>query len=342
MPPKKRQKQAETKQKPKVSKKEQIKKSLKIDTENTELLKDAYNVTFPADLHQLWELCCQINKAKPLEALSSLGLRLVGPFEVLAKTIKPDASNSVVNFYLHWRFFYDPPELMTLIISDDTKENPYHIGYLRDDPNDKECIVVSNSGNDCEIDIIGDNIFCAINNELQLKLSSAKGKQKSALQNFSSKFKEYVDAYNIDLKAADNVNERRKHIVDYTFHKAGIVVPIDENEVGYRPVQESTGTLRRMFKNIDQAVNDDARIDAFEVMQLTMTNVQLANDECDFGMGLELGINMFCYGSRYLNKAAGRMLSMAYELLKRDLYKKIIERHLADRRKENYARLPIG
>lgn len=28
-----------------------------------------------------------------------------------------------------------------------------------------------------------------------------------------------------------------------------------------------------------------------------MTFVQFANDECDYGMGLELGMDLFCYGS---------------------------------------------
>ena len=28
-----------------------------------------------------------------------------------------------------------------------------------------------------------------------------------------------------------------------------------------------------------------------------ITFVQFANDECDYGMGYELGIDLFCYGS---------------------------------------------
>lgn len=33
-----------------------------------------------------------------------------------------------------------------------------------------------------------------------------------------------------------------------------------------------------------------------------MTFVQFANDECDYGMGLELGMDLFCYGS-HVSKA---------------------------------------
>lgn len=28
-----------------------------------------------------------------------------------------------------------------------------------------------------------------------------------------------------------------------------------------------------------------------------LTYVQFANDECDYGMGYELGMDLFCYGS---------------------------------------------
>ena len=34
---------------------------------------------------------------------------------------------------------------------------------------------------------------------------------------------------------------RDKKVVCKSFHSAGIVVPVDDNEVGYRPVPESVG-----------------------------------------------------------------------------------------------------
>lgn len=34
-----------------------------------------------------------------------------------------------------------------------------------------------------------------------------------------------------------------------------------------------------------------------------MTFVQFANDECDYGMGLELGMDLFCYGSHVSKKS---------------------------------------
>ena len=58
----------------------------------------------------------------------TLGLQLVGPFEILAGAHK-NSKNPQPNFHLHWRFFYDPPEFQTILLgSEDTK---HHIGYFR-------------------------------------------------------------------------------------------------------------------------------------------------------------------------------------------------------------------
>lgn len=39
-------------------------------------------------------------------------------------------------------------------------------------------------------------------------------------------------------------------------------------------------------------------MNAFAPIQEMITFVQFANDECDYGMGYELGIDLFCYGSQ--------------------------------------------
>ncbi|VDO79043.1 unnamed protein product, partial [Heligmosomoides polygyrus] len=69
--------------------------------------------------------------------------------------------------------------------------------------------------------------------------------------------------------------------------------------------------------------------------------LQIANDECDFGMGLELGQWLFLANHELLDKVAHRLLSMAYSLLRRAEYKKILDLQLAPgvrRRKEVDAR----
>lgn len=117
-------------------------------------------------------------------------------------------------------------------------------------------------------------------------------------------------------------------MVTKTFHGAGIVVPVDKNDVGYRELPETDGEfkfqllisffkafatslicwscgfsyslaagLKKICKAIVEARNDEERVKAFGPVQEIITFVQFANDECDYGMGYELGIDLFCYGS---------------------------------------------
>lgn len=61
--------------------------------------------------------------------------------------------------------------------------------------------------------------------------------------------------------------------------------------------------LKKICKAIAEAKNDEERVKAFGPLQEMITFVQFANDECDYGMGYELGIDLFCYGSHVSLKA---------------------------------------
>jgi len=59
-------------------------------------------------------------------------LQLVGPYDVLAgKTKKHTArtGSESPNYLRHWRYYYDPPEFLTVVRGDDKKQ--FHIGYYR-------------------------------------------------------------------------------------------------------------------------------------------------------------------------------------------------------------------
>ena len=137
----------------------------------------------------------------------------------------------------------------------------------------------------------------------------------------------------------------------------GIAVPIvtdkSGNEIGYRPLEVSDAELQRNLDEIESAPNDKVRLKLFKPLQEIFQRIQLANDECDFGMGLEFGMSLFAHGSHYFHKMILKVLPMAYELLNRfllllllsdywayyiyyyprNLYGDIIKAHLADRRK---------
>lgn len=81
----------------------------KNETVDTKFIESNFLVSVPDDFYKFWEFCDNESKSKSPELLlSKFGLRLVGPFDVLAKKFnKPFEKNEYLR---HWRFFYDPPE----------------------------------------------------------------------------------------------------------------------------------------------------------------------------------------------------------------------------------------
>lgn len=78
--------------------------------------------------------------------------------------------------------------------------------------------------------------------------------------------------------------------------------------------------------------SDELRQSAEDDLQHVITCIQFANDECDYGEGLEFGLNLFLYGSSKLHSRITTLLPLAYKLLHRDLYGQIITDHLSSGR----------
>ena len=91
--------------------------------------------------------------------------------------------------------------------------------------------------------------------------------------------------------------------------------------------------MKKILKNVVEAETDLDKDKALDVLQEIVTNVQFANDEGDPGMGLELGLDLLCYGGDRLHKTILHLLGVAYDLLDRDEFGKIIKSHLERRRK---------
>ncbi|KAM9082539.1 histone PARylation factor 1 isoform 2-T2 [Megaptera novaeangliae] len=267
-----------------------------------------YRLSLPEDFYHFWMFCEGLAPEQPADSLSaSLGLRLVGPYDILAGKHKMKKKSASLNFNLHWRFYYDPPEFQTIIIGDCKTE--FHMGYFR--------------------------LF------LMKKLKEVTDKKKtSLLKTIDEKLTEAARELGFSLEQRTvKMKQRDKKVVTKTFHGAGLVVPVDKNDVGYRELPETDASLRRICRTIVEAPSDAERLKAFAPVQEMMTYVQFANDECDYGMGLELGMDLFCHGSHYFHKVAGQLLPLAYNLLKRNLFAEIIEAHLADRSREDVDQL---
>ena len=155
----------------------------------------------------------------------------------------------------------------------------------------------------------------------------------------------------------DLKKKRRREVVADTFNKLGILVPYDKKtELGYRPLPVTNSKcawlsyhntflvpvfifllllleeLLKLLNKISSCSGSDAERDrVFEPLQEIVTFVQFANDECDYGMGLELGMDLFCHGHSTYHRIVEHLLPLAYNLLQRESYAKIIKEHLKQR-----------
>ena len=81
-----------------------------------------------------------------------------------------------------------------------------------------------------------------------------------------------------------------------------IVQDAKGNEMGYRPLEIDDLELEQICAEIDTAESDKERLKHFKPLQELFRRVNIANDECDYGMGLEFGISLFAHGSKYFHK----------------------------------------
>lgn len=91
--------------------------------------------------------------------------------------------------------------------------------------------------------------------------------------------------------------------------------------------------MKKIFSKIDSATSDKERDAASDPLMEIIMLVQFANDECDYGEGLELGLDMFSFGSSHLHGQIMHLLPLAYQLLNRDAFADVITAHLQDRKR---------
>lgn len=90
--------------------------------------------------------------------------------------------------------------------------------------------------------------------------------------------------------------------------------------------------MKKVCDKFCTSSSEELRQSAEDDLQHVITCIQFANDECDYGEGLEFGLNLFLYGSNKLHSRVLSLLSLAYQLLHRDLFGQIINEHLSSGR----------
>ncbi|XP_045125839.1 histone PARylation factor 1-like isoform X4 [Portunus trituberculatus] len=285
----------------------------------------------PSDFFDFWECCTNINKEKPEEALLKAGLTLVGPYDVLTGKLKKIKERKVSHYVCHWRYYYDPPEFMTVIAGD---KDEFHIGYYRDDPFHLPCFVASMSTvKQGQIIPLGENIFAGVCSYLKQRMKEENPFKKAPLQRLYKEVESFAKKNDYSLlSVTKHMKKRNKKVVAKTFHGGGIVVPV-ENDVGYRELPETYGNLKKMLQKVVDSKTEDEQMKNFDAIQEIITNVQFAFDEGDSGTGIELGLNLFTFGGEVFHKPLLHLLSVGYDLLERDPFIDILQAHLRNRRR---------
>merc|ERR1712071_155261 len=296
-----------------------------------ENIKRKFLMEMPEDFYSFWNFCSSVNQKAPRSALKELfGLELAGPFKLLNES-ECTAANKIS--YLNHRFYYDPPEFQCVLVGD-VSATGYHIGYFRDSPLEMPVFVGSSvEAEGCAITQLGDNLFSSMGKLIGDKLKKADPFHKTKLMKFKKQLENWTKENNISMENV-TMKERSKKIVAKTFYQCGIVVPVDKkSQVGYREIPESNANLKKICKKIMDS-KDSAEQDAnFDALQELVRYVQYANDELDYGMGLELGLDLLAFGGEVFHSTILHLLGVAYELLERPEFYTILKVHLASRKK---------
>ncbi|EEQ98115.1 conserved hypothetical protein [Perkinsus marinus ATCC 50983] len=298
--------EAQGKSNPKAPKKEGRKYESTISR-----IRNKFHIEVPDSFFTLWEVCNKLNSSDPCAALESIGLKLVGPFQEVATVT--DMSQSA------WRYFYDPPEVITIMI--DLQDLGHHWAYYIDKPGDSPIsVLVASRANDCKFRAASDSV-------LSLVYDMARDHEKGdgivaaieSLCHDKAELKVSTTAWKSRMRRAQGT----------TFNGLGVLVPYDKHtEVGYRELPVSSKALKGILDKIRDAPpgeRDTSKLDEI----FTWTNI--GNDEGDFGMGLELGQDLFCADKPGVGPVFTKPLTIilrnAYKLLGRQAFIPVIEAH---------------
>lgn len=269
---------------------------------------EVYEMPFPLeDMKLVLQVASKVKAMDPLGAFE--GIRLVGPFEILSG--KKFASDS--DKWTHYRFRYDPPEVQTFAVSV-AESSPgvpqYHLAFHRDDPAEMPKMIVLGESTKPTFKIEGNNVGAV--------LAVHCPRESAALHAVFPK----------DTKRGEVIKARNKSSLARTFHGLGFAVPYDKKtEVGYRPPLLSHGELRSFLAKLN---NNTLPPKQQEALDEQLQFADIANDECDFGLNIELGLNFFSMVEKRNEVAAHcyRILDTAYMLLGRSLFQHILVCHL--------------
>ena len=296
-----------------------------------------YEQALPEDeLRSIYKAACIGCGDNPL-TLGFPGIRLVGPFEVLhGKQFATD-----IDKWCDGRRAFDPPELLTVAIVDKTSVLCSSAKYLsgarlcihRDSPEQMTYYAVLAT-------VPSEKTFEIMGKSLTAALIHAMGTTSTPHPGAIALAKE-MESTSLSLPNREALRRERKKEAppgSSTYSGLGIAVPyVKKTEVGWR---EPMFNQKEMLTMLNAISSGTATKTQHEDLEEQLRFADIANDECDFGLGLQLGLDFLAAVPYplHIKKSSGenkvfvlsqavRLLDMAYMLLDRDLYGHIIKCH---------------
>lgn len=180
---------------------------------------------------------------------------------------------------------------------------------------------------------------------------------QSKVPKLQKALQEYARERDISLETkTEAMKQRNRKTVSKTFNGLGLLVPVEKRtEVGYRELIETDGeffpfklfshcfpmivlyctlmsasfilsaNLKRILNRIVKSERQADKDKALDQLQQVITAANIANDECDFGTSVELGLDLLAFGGSELEQSAVQLLSTGYSLLGRKEFSKIAQ-----------------
>uniref|UniRef100_A0A915E373 Histone PARylation factor 1 n=1 Tax=Ditylenchus dipsaci TaxID=166011 RepID=A0A915E373_9BILA len=275
-------------------------------------------VKHPRELLSFWSWAKQLNPNFPRDAFKQLcSLELVGPFENL-DNCRLDGSDGSENraVVTTGRTATDLPEMQTILTYDKGR-----FCYWRDTPSDSEpyLIHVPNQPEHFpELELVGDsNPFCALYHLMFSKGLNINGYKHLLPDHYQHNH--YNQEFVKQLR-----KKRAKEAIGKPFHAMGIKVQV-KADVGYRPVTQNYKRLQQDIETMGTTTNEDTRAALRKSILEIFSYVQFANDELDFGMGLEFGHQLYLSNYACFDGLAKSVLCNAYNLLNRSQFTDILQ-----------------
>jgi len=254
--------------------------------------------------------------------------------------------------WLHWRYFYDLPELMTayraVTTADDDGQTEdekaaeavgcgWHCGYWRDAPEDEPPFLVSASNYHPAYTVQGRTLYHAVHRHLLQLLNTSnrrdKGGEHSRLiqstidQLLSHAASQHVTLANSSGQPQPPLRDkaylaRHKRILAPTATTLGFVCPYNPTtQVGFRPLPIEDAKLRAMLQRMErERLGGGSGAVGYGEWDGVVTLLSLAMDECDPGTVLLFYQQCYCsegpYGDgvRVVEGEVSRGMGSGYEM----------------------------